>query len=316
VIVFRHSALLVVALLSSGCGISLIPATQVTSVEPHLTPGVVTLTFDDGRISNVAAAKLLAKHGLRGTFFINSGGVGTPGYLSQEELRGIAAGNNEIGGHTLTHPDLSTMAYDDVKRQVCDDRSMLLSWGYPVRSFAYPFGFVNDDIRQIVMDCGYNSARSLGEIKTVHPPVGTGYNCPDCATSEIIPPVNAMETKAPAQTMADWSVDDLEKQVESGAGGWVQLTFHGVCPTDCSDITISEEHLDQFLAWLARQQADGKLIVRPVGDVIGGPVRSPVAGPPLPPPPAEELTPPAEEVPPPAEEPTPVDGMQVDGSGG
>jgi hypothetical protein len=68
--------------------------------------------------------------------------------------------------------------------------------------------------------------------------------------------------------------------VTSGNGGWVQLTFHGMCPTDCSDIAVAQDRLDAFLSWLADQRAAGKLVVRTVGDVIGGPVRSPVPGPP------------------------------------
>ena len=177
------------------------------------------------------------------------------------------------------------MFYDDIKREVCEDRNDLLSWGFPVRNFAYPFGFINPDIKQIVMDCGYNSARSLGELKTIHPPVGTAYSCHECMWSEVIPPTDAMETKAVAQTMADWTVDDLKNQVLENKGGWLQFTFHGICPTDCSDITITEARLDEFLGWLKQQEDEGKLIVRPVGDVIGGPVRSPVPAPPLPPPP-------------------------------
>ena len=57
----------------------------------------------------------------------------------------------------------------------------------------------------------------------------------------------------------------------TGDGGWVQLTFHGMCPSDCSDITTPAAEFDDFLSWLADQQAQGKLIVRTVGDVIGGP---------------------------------------------
>ena len=83
----RLSTLLAIVLLSSGCGVSLVPTPKATSVKPEKDPGVVTLTFDDGRISNVTAARLLDKHGLRGTFFVNSGGINTPGRMTLDDLR-------------------------------------------------------------------------------------------------------------------------------------------------------------------------------------------------------------------------------------
>ena len=95
---------------------------------------------------------------------------------------------------------------------------------------------------------------------------------------------------------SNWSLAELQRQVTvvtdgdgspySGDGGWVQLTFHGICGTDCSDITTPAAEFDQFVGWLADQQADGHLIVRTVGDVIGGPVNPPVN----PPPPTPVLT--------------------------
>jgi hypothetical protein len=66
----------------------------------------------------------------------------------------------------------------------------------------------------------------------------------------------------------------------SGDGGWVQLTWHGLCPNDCIDIASSADQFEQFVGWLAEQQAQGRLLVRTVGDVIGGPVASAVIPPP------------------------------------
>src|SRR4051794_30162773 len=66
------------------------------------TTTYVSLTFDDGRASQRNAGALLADNGVRGTFYIVSGGVGSsPWYLDLSDVQGLAAAGNEIGGHTL-----------------------------------------------------------------------------------------------------------------------------------------------------------------------------------------------------------------------
>ena len=66
---------------------------------------MVSITFDDGRASNAIAANMMTAHGLSGTFFVNSGNIGKPGYLSLPDVDAIAFSGHEIGGHTVTHPD-------------------------------------------------------------------------------------------------------------------------------------------------------------------------------------------------------------------
>ena len=244
---------------------------------------VVSITFDDGRASNALGAKVLREHGLTGTFFLNSGNIGKPGYLTLPEVDYIALGGNEIAGHTVNHPDLAGLSHNEQARQICGDRNTWLDWGFPVRNFAYPFSSSTPDLEQIVHNCGYNSARSLGETRTVHVPENaTADNCALCPSSESVPPSDPYYTRAPAQVRSNWTIDQLEAQVTestdgdgsaySGDGGWVQLTFHGICPSDCTDITTPVGEFEDFVTWLADQQQDGKLIVRTVGEVIGGAV--------------------------------------------
>ena len=305
----RKLALMAVAcLLASGCGIQMrTPAAPVTTtitasvsppsatpreavilppvnVEPlELDPGqtVVTITFDDGRASNVKAAQILNAYGLRGTFFINSGTIGKPGYLSLTDLDWIATtSGNEIGGHTVDHRDLRTLNTNQVRSEICDDRATLMGWGFPVRNFAYPFASASPEIEAMVRECGYNSGRSLGELWGVRPPPNTPpeQNCAQCDAGESVPPGDPFYTRAPAQVNAAWTTEDFEQQVEAAVipgDGWVQLTFHGLCPTDCSDITTPVTMFTEFVIWLADQQAQGRLVVLTVGEVIGGPVQPP-----------------------------------------
>src|SRR5256885_6605950 len=69
---------------------------------------VVTLGFDDGDQTQYQVRPILASHGMHGTFYINSGEVGSgPYYMTWSQIHDIAAGGNEIAGHTLTHPYLT-----------------------------------------------------------------------------------------------------------------------------------------------------------------------------------------------------------------
>ena len=275
------------------------PVLPPVSTDPLvLQPGqtVVSITFDDGWASAATAAQMLTAHGLVGTFFVNSGTIGRPDYLSLADLKSIAESGHEIAGHSLTHPDLTDLTDDEARRQICDDRYALLGWGFPVRSFAYPFGVVTPQIEDLVRKCGYNSARGGATLRQHRPDPRHPQYCDDCDFAETVPPADPMDTRAPREVENDWTTADVEGPITdaiASGGGWVQLTFHKLCTTDCTgkvnelpdsaSIATPQAQFEDLLTWLADQQAQGTLIVRTVGDVIGGPVQPPVAGPVAPP---------------------------------
>jgi putative cell wall-binding protein/peptidoglycan/xylan/chitin deacetylase (PgdA/CDA1 family) len=248
---------------------------------------VVSLTFDDGNADQMAAAQTINGKGLPGTFYIISGYVGQPDYMTQANLATLYAAGNEIAGHTVHHQDLATLMPDDVKREICNDRVNLTNWGYPVTSFAYPFASVTDAAEAAVAECGYNSARGLGDLLT---PPGTG--CPDCDVAESQPPADPFYTKAADQVDSTWDLAALQSRVtqaDPATNGWVQFTFHHICATACDTspeaASITTELFDQFTTWLADWQTAGNGTVKTVNQVIGGDVKPTVAGPPLAPPP-------------------------------
>ncbi|WP_382307786.1 cell wall-binding repeat-containing protein [Herbiconiux sp. UC225_62] len=246
---------------------------------------VVSLTFDDGNADQLAAAQTMNAKGLTGTFYIISGSIGQPNYLTQANLQTLSAAGNEIGGHTVHHQDLTTLGLDAAKREICNDRVNLTNWGFSVTSFAYPFAAVNAQAEQVAADCGYNSARGLGDLKTA-----PGTDCADCANAETIPPADPFYTRAADQFDATWTLEQMQKRVTDAEaeGGWVQLTFHHICDGcgfDANDPTTSPALFDQFTTWLAGWQDGTTKTVKTVNQVIGGDVKPVVQGPPLAPPP-------------------------------
>lgn len=246
------------------------------SSSPTIPPTTVSLTFDGGRSDQMAAADILEGHGLRGTFFVNSGFLGQPDFMSEGDLHTLEAAGNEIGGHTVSLADLGTVVGDEAARQVCLDRSSLLALGFKVSSFAYPFGTVTPEAQQHVAACGYNSGRGGGGIKSP-------FGCQDCAVAETTRPADSFSTKA-VEVGSDWTLDDLRGVVLSAerSGGWLQLAFADIGDGGTGR-SLSPRIFADFVAWLVSGSRDNPASVRTVHEVIGGVTKPSVQGPATPP---------------------------------
>jgi peptidoglycan/xylan/chitin deacetylase (PgdA/CDA1 family) len=246
-------------------------------------PTVVSLTFDDSNADQMTALATLQANGLHGTFYTITGSIGEPNYLTLDQLNTIYADGNEIGGHTVNHPDLTLESTDEAERQVCDARNQLTAWGFPQTSFAYPYATVNASVESVVKGCGYNSARSLGDVLTQEGGDPGVY-------AETMPPADPYDLQAPDEVDATWTLSDLENTVtnaETHGGGWDILTFHHICEpgaVNCDPtLSITPELFSQFISWLTAHVASTPTTtVKTVGQVIGGTVMPTVQAPPPP----------------------------------
>jgi peptidoglycan/xylan/chitin deacetylase (PgdA/CDA1 family) len=249
------------AAFASGCaGIAPDASTPTASTKPALGPTTVSLTFDDGDADNYTVREQLSSHEMHATFYINSGLVGDDTHMTWDQLQALYTDGNEIGGHTLTHDDLTEIGADDLRRQVCDDRFNLFHHGFQPVSFAYPFGHYNTAAQQTVAECGYNSARSV-------------INGP-----EMLPPTDLYALGAMPYIVEDTSLHKIKQYVSAvidGGGGWVILIFHHVCD-GCDEFSVKPDTFAAFLDWLPTRYDDG-LVVKTVGEVVGGPVKPPVS---------------------------------------
>lgn len=120
----------------------------------------VALTFDDGYMDAFTAAlPLLQQHGYVATFYIVSGFVGQPGYMGWGEIRALRDAGMEIGAHSVTHPDLTSLGLDDIRAQVAQSGATIAAEiGAPVVSFCYPGGRFNDTVAAVASESGYTSA--------------------------------------------------------------------------------------------------------------------------------------------------------------
>ena len=99
-------------------------------------PTIISLTFDDGNGSQLAAAQVLKAHGLAGTFYITTSFIDSSGFLTRGNLHSLAADGHEIGGHSVTHPYMTTIGATAAREEACDSKTTLEGWGFTVRNFA------------------------------------------------------------------------------------------------------------------------------------------------------------------------------------
>jgi peptidoglycan/xylan/chitin deacetylase (PgdA/CDA1 family) len=256
---FRFAVLAAIALL--------VPTALAIGPANAATNTVVSLTFDDGQASQYSTLSMLSSRGLTGTYYINSAMVGSSGYyMPWSQIHDLANAGNEIGGHTLHHTNLTTVSTATATTEVCQDRTNLLNQGFsPVASFAYPEAASNATSEQIVQNCGYSSARTVGNINSID-------QCTDCPYAETIPPADPYYLKTPEGITTSTTLSDLETYVtnaETHGGGWVILTFHGICDNQCTNVnSMSPSIFTAFLDWLAPRAANGT-VVRTVGQVMG-----------------------------------------------
>jgi peptidoglycan/xylan/chitin deacetylase (PgdA/CDA1 family) len=250
---------------------------------------VVSLTFDDGWDNQQNAYSILAAHGMRGTFYVNSSKVDQSGYLTWAQLTTFNAAGNEIGGHTLTHPDLTTLTATQAQHEICDDRTNILGHGFVVPDFAYPGGAYDSttgagtlDASSIVKGCGYVSGRGAFGLHNITATNDTRKY------ATTIPPPNAYKILTPCcinhasfggstPTAAALESYVQHAQTETSPNpGWVIFVFHRICD-NCGDDSpapsISPSELNAFLDWLPSSGA----VVKTVAQVIKNDTQAPTS---------------------------------------
>jgi peptidoglycan/xylan/chitin deacetylase (PgdA/CDA1 family) len=137
-------------------------------------PGLAAITFDDGLRNNHAVAlPILREYGIPATVYVTIGFIGgvSPwigargdgAMMREPELRELVAAGWELGAHTMTHPDLSTLDYEACRREIEQSRDELARIaGAPVETFAYPFGRYSPAALAAARDAGLRAAVTTG----------------------------------------------------------------------------------------------------------------------------------------------------------
>jgi peptidoglycan/xylan/chitin deacetylase (PgdA/CDA1 family) len=154
------------------------------------TGRLIAVTFDDGyRDFLTEALPILRDTGSRATLYASTGHLGARAdwlgtekeafgpMLTWDELAEIAAaGIVEIGNHSHLHHPLDVLPAAQLRRETTRSHQALTEKVGEPRSFAYPHGYHNRRVRDLVASLGYDNATEVG--RRLHTPRDNRFAVP------------------------------------------------------------------------------------------------------------------------------------------
>jgi peptidoglycan/xylan/chitin deacetylase (PgdA/CDA1 family) len=197
------------------------PTPKPTSPKPTPRPsvtagrGLVSVTFDDGLRSQYDNAfPVLRNQKIPGTFYLISSLVNqSSSYMTTAQGKELQAAGGELGSHTVTHRNLTTLSADEVNAELGNSRRTLEGLFGPIRSLAYPYGATSASVEAQAATYYATARTTSGGVN-----VRSGYD-PLALTMRYV--MNTTD----AATVASWL------QGAATSGSWVILVYHGIDDT-------------------------------------------------------------------------------------
>ncbi len=190
----------------------------------------LSLTFDDGWEENVSTVlPKLNAYGFKSTQYYATQHITETNDTSG--LMAFAAAEHEIGSHTITHPNLSTISLASVIYELTESQRVLeTALGSSVANFASPYG-------------GYNAqvVSEIAKLYRSHRTVDEGYNSKDNFDIYRLKVQNVLIGTPPAQ-VAEWVARAQQDKT------WLILVYHKVGATNLGAYDSYSSDFDQHLA--------------------------------------------------------------------
>lgn len=124
----------------------------------------LVISFDDGQLSVYENAfPIMKKFGFTGILYLVGTYVDAQTFMTSAQVQEMVAAGWEIGSHSMSHSNLTTLESDQQFYELKKSRAILEEKiGAPVHSFAYPFGYYNDGLMNMMPRAGYSTAVGVG----------------------------------------------------------------------------------------------------------------------------------------------------------
>jgi peptidoglycan-N-acetylglucosamine deacetylase len=141
----------------SRSGIAVTPVFQADRRRTGL-PTYVTTSWDDGHPLDLRTAELLARYGIRGTFYVPK--TAEHETMAAGEIRALSAAF-EVGAHTIRHADLTGATDEDAWQEISRSKMWIEDvTGCPCLMFCPPRGHYANPHLDMTRRAGYLGLRS------------------------------------------------------------------------------------------------------------------------------------------------------------
>ncbi len=227
-----------------------------TNPQPFKEP-LVSITFDDGWQSTYQnGVPVMQKYGYAATFYVLSGEVTQPEYMSADQIRSLYATGHEIGSHGIDHADLATLSDADVAKELDDSKAFLkkLKVTDDTVTFASPYSSYSAvDLKEIT--ARYHAHRNTeADISKV--------GAEDMNVGPTLPKRDIMAFTVRKTT----PLKDIRNALEyaKAHNAWFVLVYHQVDDSGV-EYSVSQKQLDTQMKLIK----DMNIKVATVGDVAG-----------------------------------------------
>ncbi|MBP9710748.1 MAG: polysaccharide deacetylase family protein [Candidatus Pacebacteria bacterium] len=185
--------------------------------------GMVTLVFDDGLATQYQNARgILNTAGIKGMFGIITSEVNSSPYMSWANITTLKNEGHEIGGHSRTHPDLTSLTQAQMQTEIKGSFDDLVAQSFTPKTFIYPIGGVNPTVEQVTKDAGYVGAR--GSYWGLNSPTANKYALYDIRLDKTTTLASAKAWIDQAIADKRWVIFELHDVVASGGNEYAITT--------------------------------------------------------------------------------------------
>jgi peptidoglycan/xylan/chitin deacetylase (PgdA/CDA1 family) len=214
--------------------------------------GIVTLTFDDGYLTQYSLAyPLMEEYGFDGTLFLLanwSKKFEGRELLTFEQAKEMQDNGWEIGSHTLDHPSLTKLSENEIENQLNYSKQILEENWFGVSSVAFPYGDYNEKVLDITkkyypsarpMEWGFNDLENLDFYKL---------------KSKWITLVHTPEE------VCSWIIYARDRDL------WLILDFHYIGEDNLNEWSFSMENFKKILSCIDQEGIEVKTIKEVLGN--------------------------------------------------